>query len=65
MTEVVLSFRQNKDYTEVRQIQNNILLAYEQDFSKHAPAEVVPRIRMIWNSTLAQFAKENKEFIDE
>lgn len=63
MPEVVLSFRQNKDYTEVRQIQNNILLAYEQDFSKHAPAEVVPRIRMLWNSTLAQLAKENKKFI--
>ena len=63
MPEVVLSFRQNKDYAEVRQIQNNILLAYEQDFSKHAPAEIVPRIRMLWNSTLAQLAKENKKFI--
>lgn len=63
MPEVVLSFQQKKDYTEVRQIQNNILLAYEQDFSKHAPAEVVPRIRMLWNSTLAQLAKENKKFI--
>lgn len=63
MPEVVLSFGQNKDYTEVRQIQNNILLAYEQDFSKHAPAEVVPRIRLLWNSTLSQLAKENKKFI--
>lgn len=63
MPEVVLSFRQNKDYTEVRQIQNNILFAYEQDFSKHAPAEIVPRIRMLWNSTLAQLTKENKKFI--
>jgi len=63
MPEVVLSFLQKKDYTEVRQIQNNILLAYEQDFSKHAPVEIVPRIRMLWNSTLAQLAKENKKFI--
>jgi predicted AAA+ superfamily ATPase len=63
MPEVVMSFRQNMDYTDVRQIQNNILLAYEQDFSKHAPAEIVPRIRMLWNSTLAQLAKENKKFI--
>jgi predicted AAA+ superfamily ATPase len=63
MPEAVFSFSQNKDYTEVRKIQNNILLAYEQDFSKHAPSEIVPRIRMLWNSTLAQLAKENKKFI--
>ena len=63
MPEVVMSFRQNMDYTDVRQIQNNILLAYEQDFSKHAPVEIVPRIRMLWGSTLAQLAKENKKFI--
>ncbi len=63
MPEVVLSFKQNMDYTEVRKIQKNILLAYEQDFSKHAPVEMVPRIRMLWNSTLAQLAKENKKFI--
>jgi hypothetical protein len=63
MPEVVLSFRQNKDFTEVRKIQKDILLAYEQDFSKHAPAAIVPRIRMLWNSTLSQLAKENKKFI--
>lgn len=63
MPEVVLSFIQKNDYAEVRQLQNNILLAYEQDFSKHAPVEIVPRIRMLWNSTLAQLAKENKKFI--
>jgi predicted AAA+ superfamily ATPase len=63
MPEAVFSFSQNKDYTEVRKIQNNILLAYEQDFSKHAPSEMVPRIRMLWNSTLAQLAIENKKFI--
>lgn len=63
MPEVVLSYIQKNDYAEVRQLQNNILLAYEQDFSKHAPVEIVPRIRMLWNSTLAQLAKENKKFI--
>ena len=63
MPEVVLSFTQKNDFAEVRQIQKKILLAYEQDFSKHAPVEIVPRIRMLWNSTLAQLAKENKKFI--
>ena len=63
MPEVVLNFSQNKDFNEVREIQKRILEAYEQDFSKHAPNEVVPRIRLIWNSIPAQLAKENKKFI--
>jgi len=63
MPEAVLHFSQNKDFNEVREIQQRILAAYEQDFSKHAPNEVVPRIRMLWNSIPAQLTKENKKFI--
>lgn len=63
MPEVVQNFAENKDFNEVRAIQKQILDAYEQDFSKHAPNEIVPKIRMIWNSIPAQLAKENKKFI--
>lgn len=63
MPEAVQSFSENKDFNEVREIQKRILLAYEQDFSKHAPNEIVPRLRMLWNSIPAQLAKENKKFI--
>lgn len=63
MPEVVQAFVDNKDFNEARTIQQRILSAYEQDFSKHAPNEAVPRIRMIWNSILSQLAKENKKFI--
>lgn len=63
MPEAVLSFLQNKDFRAVREIQKNILISYEQDFSKHAPHEIVPRIRMLWNSIPAQLAKENRKFI--
>lgn len=63
MPEAVQSFCENKNFDAVRQIQENILLSYEQDFSKHAPAEIIPRIRMIWNSLVSQLAKENKKFI--
>lgn len=63
MPEAVQSFVQNKDFKEVRDIQKRILLAYEQDFSKHAPIEIVPKIRMLWNSIPSQLAKENKKFI--
>ena len=63
MPEVVYNFFANKDFNEVREIQGRILDAYEQDFSKHAPHEIVPRIRMLWNSIPSQLAKENKKFI--
>ena len=63
MPEVVQAFADNQDFNEVREIQQRILAAYEQDFSKHAPNETVPRIRMLWNSIPAQLAKENRKFI--
>lgn len=63
MPEVVQAFVDNHDFNEVREIQQRILSAYEQDFSKHAPNETVPRIRMLWNSIPAQLAKENRKFI--
>lgn len=63
MPEAVQNFAENKDFNEVREIQERILAAYEQDFSKHAPNEIVPRLRMLWNSIPSQLAKENKKFI--
>lgn len=63
MPEAVLHFSEYQDFNEVRNIQKRILNAYEQDFSKHAPNEMVPRLRMLWNSVPSQLAKENKKFI--
>lgn len=63
MPEVVKTFRENQDFHEARKIQKQILNDYEQDFSKHAPASIVPRIRMVWNTILSQLAKENRKFI--
>lgn len=63
MPEVVSSYSEEQDFTEVRSIQKRILNAYEQDFSKHAPANIVPKIRMVWNSIPSQLAKENRKFI--
>lgn len=63
MPEAVQNFVEEKDFNEVRSIQKRILAAYEQDFSKHAPIEIVPKIRMVWNSIPSQLAKENKKFI--
>lgn len=63
LPEAVQSFVESKDFNEVRAIQKRILAAYEQDFSKHAPNEIVPKIRMLWNSIPSQLARENKKFI--
>lgn len=63
MPEAVAQFAENNNFIEVRNIQKQILTAYEQDFSKHPPFSIVPRIRMLWNSIPAQLAKENRKFI--
>ncbi|MEQ1625128.1 MAG: ATP-binding protein [Sediminibacterium sp.] len=63
MPEVVSSFVQQNDFAIARTIQETILNAYEQDFSKHAPNQIVPRIRMVWQSITAQLAKENSKFL--
>lgn len=63
MPEVVKSFVEEKDYNLVRQIQKELLNYYQQDFSKHAPSMLVPRLNMVWQSIPMQLAKENKKFI--
>ncbi len=63
MPEVVNAYIEHKDLNETRKIQKKLLDAYEQDFSKHAPTNIVPRIRQLWNNIPTQLAKENKKFI--
>ena len=62
MPEVVQAFIENKDFIEVRYLQNKIIEMYEDDFSKHTTENELPRIRMVWNSIPMQLAKENKKF---
>jgi hypothetical protein len=63
MPEAVEEFAENRDWRSVRHIQDEILMSYRNDFSKHAPAESVPRINMVWESIPNQLAKENKKFV--
>ena len=63
MPEVVRFFAQSRDFNKVRQIQQDILFTYENDFSKHAPYQIVPRLNMVWQSIPAQLGKENKKFV--
>lgn len=63
MPAAVNKYIETKDYKQVRSVQLKLLQAYEEDFSKHAPTEIVPRLKMLWNNIPAQLAKENKKFI--
>ncbi len=63
MPEAVQTYLKTQSFPEVRNVQSNILKGYENDFAKYAPIEIVPKIRMVWQSILGQLAKENKKFI--
>lgn len=63
MPEVVNSWVKEKDMEKVNKIQNNILRAYESDFSKHTSNIEANRISIIWNSIPSQISKENKKFL--
>lgn len=63
MPSSVVTWLSTRDFSEVEKKQNEILYTFEQDFSKHAPKNIVPKIRYLWNSVPSQLAKENKKFI--
>lgn len=64
MPEAVQTFINTQNFSEVRQIQRNLLTAYGQDFSKHiAGGHTVQRVRALWHAIPEQLAKENKKFI--
>ena len=63
MPEVVSEFSTGNDFNTARQIQQRILDAYEQDFSKHIPTGHIQRVRQLWASIPSQLAKENKKFV--
>lgn len=47
MPEAVKNFIETNDSNNVREIQNEILRAYDRDISKHAPTEQVMRINQV------------------
>jgi predicted AAA+ superfamily ATPase len=63
MPAAVSSWFETRDHSVVEKRQRDILTTYENDFSKHAPRGVVPKLRYLWNSVPSQLAKENKKFI--
>lgn len=63
MPEAVQAWVTEKDIEKVNKIQENILRAYEADFSKHTTNVEANRISIIWNSIPSQLSKDNKKFL--
>lgn len=63
MPEAVAEYAKNEKLNTVREIQLEILNAYEKDFAKHAPAHEIMKITTVWKQIHRQLAKENKKFI--
>ena len=62
MPEVVNSYATEKDMVIVRKIQNEILEAYQRDFSKYTEKSQTVKTAELWQSVPYQLAKENKKF---
>ena len=63
MPEPVSCWVETSSLSEARHIQRRMLLDYDDDFKKHAPIELLPKIRLLWNNIPSQLAKENGKFI--
>jgi predicted AAA+ superfamily ATPase len=63
MPEAVYEFSKTESLLNIRQIQKEILKAYDLDFLKHAPKENLMKINAVWHSIPQQLAKENKKFV--
>jgi hypothetical protein len=63
MPEAVAEYAKTENLNTVREIQLEILNAYERDFAKHAPTNQIMKITTVWSQVHRQLAKENKKFI--
>ena len=62
MPEVLAKYIKNNDIVQAREIQKEIIKAYQQDFSKYTTATQAVKTSEVWNSIPFQLAKENKKF---
>ncbi|MDR2584289.1 MAG: AAA family ATPase [Fibromonadaceae bacterium] len=63
MPEAVKTYAQTGDLLLTRQIQEQILSSYKEDFLKHIKGVDIPKVRMLWDSIPVHLAKEKKKFI--
>jgi len=62
MPEVLQSYLVNQDIAKAREIQKEIIRAYNNDFSKYTDSNQAVKTAEVWNSIPYQLSKENKKF---
>lgn len=62
MPDVVNTFIETQNFSEVQKAQDKILSDYNDDITKYAETVDKPKIRKCYNSIQKQLAKENKKF---
>jgi predicted AAA+ superfamily ATPase len=62
MPEVVQDYINNSDIVSAREIQKDILMAYQHDFSKYTSKSQALKTTEFWKSVPYQLSKENKKF---
>ena len=63
MPESVRSWAEERDVARVQKVLQDILNAYELDFSKHAEIKDIAKLGLIWSSIPSQLSRENKKFM--
>jgi hypothetical protein len=63
LPECVASWVQYKDPQRIRQIQNELITIYENDFAKHNGKVNSGRILLVFRSIVSQLAKGNEKFV--
>lgn len=63
MPSAVKKWIDTHDFQQVEKAQQALLDAYTNDFSKHAPKNMVEKIRYVWDSIPSQLAREHRKFI--
>ena len=64
MPDAVAEFSKTKNFGNVADIQDEILMDYGDDFSKHVPSKDIEKIRMIWESIPKQLAKGYAVYVE-
>ena len=63
MPEAVSAYIADGTLNSARDVQLDILDAYDGDFSKHAPARILERMRLAWGSVPGQLSHEMSKFV--
>ena len=62
MPEVVSTYLDTRNWSDVKTVQGVILQSYSLDFAKHISNKDIPRVFQVWGNLQDQLAREDKKF---